>query len=132
MARIPVAIWVRFARLSSSLRLPLSVKACRRWLSSSPARGPDLVDRYQHRSAFLLNQKHYEFRRFGLARVSADDVNTALWRCTGSEAPGGYSTASISPSLPGTSGRSLEKSVGVRHSSTNANFGIVIGNLSTF
>src|SRR5215469_18155885 len=76
MALIPVlSIWVRFARLSSSLRLPLSVKAGRRLLSSSPARSPDLVDRYQHRSAFLLNHKHYEFRRFGLARVSADDVN---------------------------------------------------------
>src|SRR3984893_2137897 len=35
----------------------------------------DLVRRHQYGSAFVLNQEHYEFRRFGLAGVSPDDVN---------------------------------------------------------
>ena len=30
---------------------------------------------YQHRSAFVLHEEHDEFRRFGLASVSPDDVN---------------------------------------------------------
>src|SRR6266851_7383315 len=34
----------------------------------------------------------------------------ALWRCMGSELPGGYSTMTIRPSLPGKSIRSFEKS----------------------
>ena len=63
-------------RLVVDWRLGSDLYQTRVWHEgSSPARGPDLVDRYQHRSAFLLNQKHYEFRRFGLARVSPDDVN---------------------------------------------------------
>src|SRR5712664_1456052 len=34
----------------------------------------------------------------------------ALWRCIGSDPPGGYSTVIIRPSLPGKSVRSFEKS----------------------
>src|SRR6266481_2230289 len=34
----------------------------------------------------------------------------ALWRCIGSELPGGYSTVIIRPSLPGKFVRSFEKS----------------------
>src|SRR5712664_3527531 len=34
-----------------------------------------LVRRHQYGSAFVLNQEHYEFRWFGLAGVSPDDVN---------------------------------------------------------
>src|SRR5437016_14542176 len=30
---------------------------------------------YQHRGAFVLHEEHDEFRRFGLASVSPDDVN---------------------------------------------------------
>ena len=33
------------------------------------------VDGYQDGCAFVLNQEHYEFRWFGLASVSPDDVN---------------------------------------------------------
>ena len=35
----------------------------------------DLVLRHQRGGAFVLNQEHYEFWRFGLAGVSPDDVN---------------------------------------------------------
>src|SRR5438445_13427399 len=35
----------------------------------------DLVRRHQYGSAFVLNQECYEFRWFGLAGVSPDDVN---------------------------------------------------------
>src|SRR5258708_21585381 len=35
----------------------------------------DLVRRHQYGSAFVLNQEHYEFRRFGLTGVSPDAVN---------------------------------------------------------
>ena len=35
----------------------------------------DSVRRHQYGSAFVLNQEDYEFRRFGLAGVSSDDVN---------------------------------------------------------
>jgi hypothetical protein len=37
--------------------------------------GFDLVRRHQYGSAFVFNQEHYEFRRFGLAGVSPHDVN---------------------------------------------------------
>ena len=46
-----------------------------------------LVGGHQHRSAFVLHQEHEEFRRFGLARISPNDVNIigafieALTRC---------------------------------------------------
>src|SRR5215471_5080977 len=36
---------------------------------------PDLLLWHQYRSAFFLDQEHYEFRGFGLASVSPDDVN---------------------------------------------------------
>ena len=35
----------------------------------------DLVHWNHYGSAFVFNQEHYEFRRFGLAGVSPDDVN---------------------------------------------------------
>jgi len=35
----------------------------------------DLFLGHQCGGAFFLNQEHYEFRRFGLAGVSPDDVN---------------------------------------------------------
>src|SRR6266480_3297400 len=35
----------------------------------------DLFGWYQHRGAFVLHEEHDEFRRFGLASVSPDDVN---------------------------------------------------------
>src|SRR5580765_6259713 len=34
-----------------------------------------LIGGYQHRGAFVLHEEHDEFRRFGLASVSPDDVN---------------------------------------------------------
>src|SRR5215470_15162059 len=34
-----------------------------------------LLRGHQHRSAFVLNEKHDEFRRFGLAGVPPDDVD---------------------------------------------------------
>ena len=35
----------------------------------------DLVRRHQYGRAFILNQEHHEFRRFGLACILPDDVN---------------------------------------------------------
>jgi hypothetical protein len=35
----------------------------------------DLVRRHQYGRAFVLDQEHHEFRRFGLACVLPDDVN---------------------------------------------------------
>jgi len=35
----------------------------------------DLVRRHHYGRAFILNQEHYQFRRFGLACVLPDDVN---------------------------------------------------------
>src|SRR6478735_6235605 len=35
----------------------------------------DLFGGYQHRRAFVLHEEHDEFRRFGLASVSPDDMN---------------------------------------------------------
>src|SRR5262249_48057005 len=34
-----------------------------------------LLGRHQCRSTFVLHHEHHEFRRFGLARISSDDVN---------------------------------------------------------
>src|SRR6476646_2097803 len=61
----------------------------------------------------------------------------ALWRCIGSELPGGYSTAIIRPSLPGRFVRSFDKTsvtlascasseLDVRHASAKISFANVI------
>src|SRR5258708_17242800 len=40
--------------------------------------GSDLFSSYEQRSAFVLHQKHDEFRRVGLACVPSNDVNI-IW-----------------------------------------------------
>ena len=64
----------------SSIYVDSSVPACSATHVCGVPVGPilvvfDLARRHQYGSAFVLNQEHYEFRRFGLAGVSPDDVN---------------------------------------------------------
>src|SRR5678815_297238 len=50
---------------------------CRRslFMCSLDVHSFDLFGGYKHRRAFVLHPEHDEFRRFGLAGVSPDDVN---------------------------------------------------------
>jgi hypothetical protein len=41
----------------------------------NPSQFHVLFGGHQYRSAFVLNQEHYEFRRFGLACVPSNDVD---------------------------------------------------------
>src|SRR4030095_7265604 len=45
------------------------------FMCSLDVRSLDLFGGYQHRGAFVLHEEHHEFRRFGLASVSSDNVN---------------------------------------------------------
>src|SRR6266550_982345 len=62
-----VSIWLRGDS-------PSKIQASRTWESGN-VRSFDLFGGYQHRGAFVLHEEHDEFRRFGLASVSPDDVN---------------------------------------------------------
>src|SRR5437762_4985010 len=62
-----VSIWLRWDSSSK-------IQASRCWESGN-VHSFDLFGGYQHRGAFVLHEEHDEFRSFGLASVSPDDVN---------------------------------------------------------